>query len=776
MFDHALQFDTGRDIVYRYYEQNNARGMYQDLLAHFTQSTIASINASEVMKYLVTSRYDKTWPSGTKAYILHWTNQARIYNELVDVTKRIPNSMLIQLLQQAVMTVPELRNVQTNSELLAAGGKTNSILDDYQKYRAILLSAATRYDEAHKKSSFGSRRQVMYTGIEDYEEFADCEESTDDFDIDTPIIEVNMARSRLQRPNMIKQRAQNTAIRLPDDLFRTFSDDQKALWIDFKRSLVTKSNTTESYQGRNNTNRLPNRQSRSVNFTDQDQTVDQDATAEAQDGDDRESNERDGEEEQVEDPSDTDRQLLAYIAGRETMAPHDLRRVMSNSLNRHINNHTLIVSQHSRISKRKGTLVDRGASGGVAGDDVRVLHNTNFPPVSVIGVADHEISNLKIATCAALCESHLGPIIVYLHQYAVYGKGKTIHSCAQIEAHGHDICDKSRIVGGKQRIIVDGYVLPLQIRNGLPMLEMRPPTDAEMKKYPEVHLTNPTDHWDPSCMDFEIDINEDNWFECMQEELKEGYDPDIDEFGIIKERVAHYSDIQYSVLDNSPEAEQFFNELEIFLHDRRLEVHRQELFHDAPQLIVPDPPDPVTKDARTASPKKVETAEPDDSHLRKFFGWAPLESIKKTLKTTTQYAENQYLGTFRRSWNKSRFPAANVPRRNEPVASDYIDVGIPAIDDGSTGAQIFYGVDSRVAHAYGVKSSGEFVETLQDEIRKRGAMDMIITDSAKAEVNKKTAKILREYRIDDYQSEPYTRTRIPPNVSSNDSRLGLIAF
>ena len=49
-------------------------------------------------------------------------------------------------------------------------------------------------------------------------------------------------------------------------------------------------------------------------------------------------------------------------------------------------------------------------------------------------------------------------------------------------------------------------------------------------------------------------------------------------------------------------------------------------------------------------------------------------------------------------------------------------------------------------------SDAEFVNTLNDEIRKRGAMDMLTNDRAQAEISKRVQDILRSYVIKDWQS------------------------
>ncbi len=103
---------------------------------------------------------------------------------------------------------------------------------------------------------------------------------------------------------------------------------------------------------------------------------------------------------------------------------------------------------------------------------------------------------------------------------------------------------------------------------------------------------------------------------------------------------------------------------------------------------------------------------------------------------------------------QSLYPANNVWCHNEPVATDTIYTETPAIDDGSTSAQIFIGQKLLVADAYGMKSDAEFVNTLEDQIRKRGAMDKLISNSARVEISCHVMDILHPFCIDHWKSEP----------------------
>ena len=151
---------------------------------------------------------------------------------------------------------------------------------------------------------------------------------------------------------------------------------------------------------------------------------------------------------------------------------------------------------------------------------------------------------------------------------------------------------------------------------------------------------------------------------------------------------------------------------------------------------------------------EVATKEPDYSALRPFFGWASNEVIKRTFQATTQYARNVYHLPFRKHY-KSRFPALNVSRRNEAVSTDNIYSDTPAIDSGVTSAQIFVGRKSLVTDIYPMKNDSELTATLEDNIRRRGAMDKLLSDRAQLEISNRVKDILRNYCVDDWQSEPH---------------------
>ena len=76
-------------------------------------------------------------------------------------------------------------------------------------------------------------------------------------------------------------------------------------------------------------------------------------------------------------------------------------------------------------------------------------------------------------------------------------------------------------------------------------------------------------------------------------------------------------------------------------------------------------------------------------------------------------------------------------------------------------AQSFVGKDSLVSDLYPMHSSKQFVNTLEDNIRFRGAMHKLISDYAQVVISNKVKDILRMYHSSSWHSEPYPQNQNP---------------
>ena len=239
-----------------------------------------------------------------------------------------------------------------------------------------------------------------------------------------------------------------------------------------------------------------------------------------------------------EPPPDTSTQTLVNKCLVESgIDPTDIQNVMSVSYakrnipsheySRHIQTHQRYV--FARVNQSNHHLIDRGANGGLAGADMRVIHTTPRK-ISIVGIDDHELTGLNVVTAAALLDTRKGPIIGVFHDYAHLGKGRSIHAAGQMDWFNSQVDDRSKLVGGAQRIKTsEGYVIPLSIESGLVyMHSMRIPTDHDLQNYPHVFFTSP-DIWDTSVLDHGIpqslleDINQHSDDSLLQDSIFDAY-------------------------------------------------------------------------------------------------------------------------------------------------------------------------------------------------------------------------------------------------------------
>jgi hypothetical protein len=112
----------------------------------------------------------------------------------------------------------------------------------------------------------------------------------------------------------------------------------------------------------------------------------------------------------------------------------------------------------------------------------------------------------------------------------------------------------------------------------------------------------------------------------------------------------------------------------------------------------------------------------------------------------------------------------NVARRSEDLLTDIIYSDTPAVDDGSTSAAIYSGRLSHVLDVFGMKTDAQFVNTLEDIIRERGAPARLLSDSAIVIRSSRVKDILRALYIGHARANRSDKTKMswrdvikPPN-------------
>ena len=242
-----------------------------------------------------------------------------------------------------------------------------------------------------------------------------------------------------------------------------------------------------------------------------------------------------------------DQVLPTYQANQQSQSETE---TPPRQMNAHI---TYNVAQAKQV--KHGSLVDRGANGGLTGSDVRVL-STSSRKCTVTGIDNHEIPGLDLVQCATLVQTNHGMVNLIMNDYAYHGRGHSILSSGQIEWYTNTVDDKSVQAGGQQRIVtIDGYSMPLVCKGRLMYLQLQGiPADQDLQNYPSVHLTSPHE-CDPSVLDYEHpeNIGEPDWVIDPNKNFQ--FDQNFYEFGYYVNRSLSILDI----LDETPKISPIHN-------------------------------------------------------------------------------------------------------------------------------------------------------------------------------------------------------------------------
>ena len=677
---------------------------------HTGNSQYSRSEINRITKYLTNIKLDDTWRGTNESFLMHYNDQLRLLDSLVDSDEKLPDNTRVTFLESAVESVPDLRRVKiTDNVLQAQLDSTRPIT--YRSYFDLLKDAAFHLDQATKRGSKIRRTNVHFSGPNNEDDHQNL--TSDDHQVIQQEDVCNeppepLSYSVFQSHFQGSSTSSTQKIFLPKPIWEKLSKDQQQMIIDHNRSLP-KSGSSSISTPNKSPSPLPHKP-----------TPQQ--TAKSQQVHTHQSDESTADTTKIETtPSDPLLAMVHQSIHTSNDDASDITKVLSAKRSRQIQVCKHYIFQHANHTNNQ--LVDRGANGGLAGSDMRVIYKTHRK-INISGIDNHEVNGLDVVTAATLLNTSLGKVIGIFNEYAHLGKGSSIHSSGQLEWFKTHVDEKSVKVGGTQLITtLEGYSVPLLIKDGLAYAtSLGRPTDQDMDTYPHVFFTSP-DEWDLSVLDH--DPPPLDGLDPSQVLDQPFGDPMFDAYGDFNERI----------------------------------IANLNTLLDAP---------PEDYGSYIANLHQGSSQEPDWNALRPFFAWTSPSSIQDTFNVTTRNGSAPHTQDYIKKHFKSRNPVFNIPRRSEAVATDTIFSDTPAVDDGSTMAQFFCGRDTLVCDAYGIKSTKQFINTLSDNIRKRGAMDTLISDGGKYEISKRVTDLLRSLFIQDYQSEPYHQ-----HQNKAENRFGL---
>ena len=455
----------------------DAQKCYQLLVTRYEHSPEASMDAQLVREKIVALKLDKSWRGGAVKFITHFQSQMILLESLTTDPTLLwhPNAKLAQL-TSAVSSHAELHSIWAAERLDAVKSNRNIT---YEQYLSLAKSKAHEID-----SREGTTNPRHNRNINAHERGGR---------------NPGGGRGGKGRGNE-KWRTKNAGggkalSQVDNDLYNKLPDDIKAVIRNARKT--AKGNTPADASATPAATRTFTRTANAATTTPGDVTNTTTQSASAG--------------------------IIQTITGSNASA--DIRNVLAasrgpspNSTGEYYTDNegkvfiSLNVLRSYRVNGHEhatpiGALIDGGANGGMTGTDVLVVATHDHDCATVTGIAGNKLQNLPIVTAAGYIESTDGPVIGIFHQYAYHQTGRTIHSVPQVEHFDISVDCKSRLKSGMQRIVtLDGWVIPLHIRNGLAHMDMRPPTEKEMAKYPHVIFTS-DDTWDPRVLDDETDLN-----------------------------------------------------------------------------------------------------------------------------------------------------------------------------------------------------------------------------------------------------------------------------
>ena len=439
VFNTNLQTDMGKTIVRRHLASTDAQAVWKELSEHMKTSSKGASEKRRLTQYVTNTVLDDSFKGTTEQFVLHFNEQFRQLEEISEDYERLPPSVKLTLLQTAVRSINDLRIVETLDEFQSTThGHGSSTSLSYDTYYDLLINACVRYDKT--KANIGKRRNVYATNIDDT--YVDlpiaCIDDVPDSPyggIDHPpdeFYQVHALSSRhppSQRPGQPSRppfrpqsqhsrptkpiRRYDGPIFLPPQIYKLLSEDAMKALKAYNTEAITRfhqrkvHNTEIVETPQDDHPGPPVPENDPPDLPESDLDIPDDPILDFVNS-------------QCHSSEDLDQALQAYQA-YQVPYPQDSTMTPETSINHHFTYHIAQASQ-----AKHGSLVDRGANGGLAGSDVRNLSRSSRK-CTVTGIDSHELQGLDVVQYAPFVETNHGIVNLTMNEYACYGKGHTIH-------------------------------------------------------------------------------------------------------------------------------------------------------------------------------------------------------------------------------------------------------------------------------------------------------------------------------------------------------------
>ena len=163
VFDKHLLTDMGKTVVRKYVHTTDAQSVWKDFQDHMKSSSKGASEKRRLTQYVTNTTLDDNYKGTTEQFVLHFNEQFRQLEEISDPSEHFPPQIKLQLLQNAVRPIDDLRIVEKFDEfqsITTGYGRSSSL--KYQTYKDLLINACVRYDRT-KKANTAKRGHIYQT-------------------------------------------------------------------------------------------------------------------------------------------------------------------------------------------------------------------------------------------------------------------------------------------------------------------------------------------------------------------------------------------------------------------------------------------------------------------------------------------------------------------------------------------------------------------------------------------------------------------------------------
>ena len=189
VFNETLFTDMGRTKVRKYLKPTVAQAVWKEYFEYMTTSSKGASEKRKLTHYVTNTVLDSQSRGTTQQFVLHFNEQFRRLDELTDLSERMPDSIKMALLQNAVEDIPQLSIVETLDEYTSTTSGDGSFTHlNYSSYYNLLINTLICARDDATNTSTPSKRRNVYaaSGTQDFTIIEEPHETQFSQDIDTP--------------------------------------------------------------------------------------------------------------------------------------------------------------------------------------------------------------------------------------------------------------------------------------------------------------------------------------------------------------------------------------------------------------------------------------------------------------------------------------------------------------------------------------------------------------------------------------------------------------